>query len=1179
MLSFVFLDGMGTPRTIFNVRPPVVKIHYSLTCSGSYSVLLSLLFLLVGTPEAWGQQERAPVQSDDARNEEIRFIPSGSTPTGHITELFDLKRPIRAVQRGKRLLCSSSGIAGLGGADLVDYLVGNSVSGCLADYMFTFDTRLAGVFTDANVREVMIAAQDRVRVWDGTNTSGLHQLFYFIHAAYFHEFFEEDVRPFSEETSDQVIKTSLEMEQAEHLLDPTEVAGNILGEWLIILDNPGIRHLFLDVAKRVLGAMTEERADIRSQRVAYNNVFYLMFRGIVNLDKLYMDAVESDGAMVDVLDAASRYTFLYPDNSYLITNAIGELGRLGTVESLTDDVVYALAGLLELYPYLSAPHIKVVSSLGFFVDCTVAETCNVRDAVMALTFPNRFEFDDGALVVETSLEEGVVQTLYHAAKQVESQFFRLIESITPLSNDENDVLTMRIYSSRSAYEDYQEYLYGLDTNNGGIYIESEATFYTYQRTPSESIYTLEDLFRHEFVHYLAGRYIIQGLFGSTAFYDNCALTWFDEGLAEFLAGSTQAHGVRMRLRMAQGIFNDGVERMSIDEILGSCYSSGFKFYRYSNMLFAYLYENERDRLAELLETIRDDDLDGFEAWMIDAETDTGLEGLYQSFMDEQTNSLGTLTDPETDFPALFALVADSPEAITPHFRSFSADVDAECIISAETLNRRFTCAGEWMGTISDETAAGSRNHYYNVVLDSWIESGYSHTDLNNFRALNCHFTEITDTSADPLADFTTTYECIGPLRDPSIALDSDGDGVADAGDDFPDDVMGWEDANGNGILDSDEIPDTDGDGMPDGFEAMTGFDPNDPSDASEDADSDGVDNVTEYQMGTDPLSASSSPAAVDLIARLRNDSGSPHIDSHGSLIFYIGLRFGGDSATDVVMTYNSTKPVQIEQILQPNANCIHHPQSSFSGTLDCGHVADGSSGLDLFMNMTPLQACDLDFTVSWAATEIELYPEDNSITISETVGGCPSVIPAVPLVSTPGGDQVDVVSLQWDTVPQARYYEVFRGESADTTSAVRIDSVETAGFNDESLTISGFYHYWIRACNDLGCSSLSNVLEISLVITGREVQDLPLRFYLHAAYPNPFNPTSSITFALPRSSEVRITATNLLGRQVATLISGQRLAAGYHTVQFNAGGLASGTYLIRMEAGDFVATQQVVLLK
>jgi len=91
--------------------------------------------------------------------------------------------------------------------------------------------------------------------------------------------------------------------------------------------------------------------------------------------------------------------------------------------------------------------------------------------------------------------------------------------------------------------------------------------------------------------------------------------------------------------------------------------------------------------------------------------------------------------------------------------------------------------------------------------------------------------------------------------------------------------------------------------------------------------------------------------------------------------------------------------------------------------------------------------------------------------------------------------------------------------------------------------------------------------------------ELPETFVLKAAYPNPFNPTTTVTYGLPAAAEVRITATDLLGRQLATLVAGETKAAGYHTVQFNADGLASGTYLIRMEAGDFVATQQVVLLK
>lgn len=102
---------------------------------------------------------------------------------------------------------------------------------------------------------------------------------------------------------------------------------------------------------------------------------------------------------------------------------------------------------------------------------------------------------------------------------------------------------------------------------------------------------------------------------------------------------------------------------------------------------------------------------------------------------------------------------------------------------------------------------------------------------------------------------------------------------------------------------------------------------------------------------------------------------------------------------------------------------------------------------------------------------------------------------------------------------------------------------------------------------------------MSVSLIGRYILEIPDTYQLRAAYPNPFNPTTTITYGLPAAAEVRITATDLLGRQVAMLLAGDMMAAGYHTVQFSADGLASGTYLIRMEAGDFVATQQIVLLK
>jgi hypothetical protein len=65
---------------------------------------------------------------------------------------------------------------------------------------------------------------------------------------------------------------------------------------------------------------------------------------------------------------------------------------------------------------------------------------------------------------------------------------------------------------------------------------------------------------------------------------------------------------------------------------------------------------------------------------------------------------------------------------------------------------------------------------------------------------------------------------------------------------------------------------------------------------------------------------------------------------------------------------------------------------------------------------------------------------------------------------------------------------------------------------------------------------------------------------------------------MDHGAAIRLEVIDILGRRVA-LLANEWHDAGFHTVQFIAHGLASGTYLIRMEAGDFVATKQVVLLK
>ena len=110
------------------------------------------------------------------------------------------------------------------------------------------------------------------------------------------------------------------------------------------------------------------------------------------------------------------------------------------------------------------------------------------------------------------------------------------------------------------------------------------------------------------------------------------------------------------------------------------------------------------------------------------------------------------------------------------------------------------------------------------------------------------------------------------------------------------------------------------------------------------------------------------------------------------------------------------------------------------------------------------------------------------------------------------------------------------------------------------------------------------VLETEVEITpgtGVDVEDdtLPAGFGLTAAYPNPFNPQTTISFETTGQDVVTLGLYDALGRERLVLIAGERLAAGSHTVQLDASNLPSGTYLVRMQAGGRSDVMPVMLLK
>ena len=89
---------------------------------------------------------------------------------------------------------------------------------------------------------------------------------------------------------------------------------------------------------------------------------------------------------------------------------------------------------------------------------------------------------------------------------------------------------------------------------------------------------------------------------------------------------------------------------------------------------------------------------------------------------------------------------------------------------------------------------------------------------------------------------------------------------------------------------------------------------------------------------------------------------------------------------------------------------------------------------------------------------------------------------------------------------------------------------------------------------------------------------IPLSYALFNNYPNPFNPISTIKYDLPEGARVQIKVYNVLGKEVAKLVNEEK-PAGRYEVEFNASSLASGIYFYRIQAGSFVDTKKMILLK
>lgn len=173
------------------------------------------------------------------------------------------------------------------------------------------------------------------------------------------------------------------------------------------------------------------------------------------------------------------------------------------------------------------------------------------------------------------------------------------------------------------------------------------------------------------------------------------------------------------------------------------------------------------------------------------------------------------------------------------------------------------------------------------------------------------------------------------------------------------------------------------------------------------------------------------------------------------------------------------------------------------------------------------------------------------------------------------------ISLNWTTVTETnnRGFEVQRKSSDNdfvTVGFVKGKGTTTQtqnySFTDSNLPI-GSYTYRLKQIDFNGTFEFSKVVEVYLAA--------PSEFSLEQNFPNPFNPSTMISFSLKTDADVSLKLFNLLGQEIATLVNG-RLTAGIQQVIFNAENLTSGVYFYRIDAKgidgtNFSSTKKMIL--
>jgi len=206
----------------------------------------------------------------------------------------------------------------------------------------------------------------------------------------------------------------------------------------------------------------------------------------------------------------------------------------------------------------------------------------------------------------------------------------------------------------------------------------------------------------------------------------------------------------------------------------------------------------------------------------------------------------------------------------------------------------------------------------------------------------------------------------------------------------------------------------------------------------------------------------------------------------------------------------------------------------------------------------------------------------NGVIFKTTNGGVPLSAPQLIYPTNNLTIHTTKPGLTFTSVPGALSYFLQISTNSNFTTLTDFTYLTTNQYTVPAgkLTGGNTYYWRVKSIAGIVESQWSAIWSFyvhpdAIINTGTEI---PKEYTLEQNYPNPFNPSTKITYSIPRASDVKITVFNLLGQEIKTLVN-ETKEAGIHEINFNAQNLNSGVYLYKIEAGSYIQTRKMTLIK